>query len=138
MLYAMLAMILLTFSVAIYMFRLRVAAVKTGKVKLSEFRLNNSANLPDKITQASRNYSNLFEVPVFFYIAGTLTITLQLENAAILILSWIFVGARIAHSWIHLTSNNVLHRLKAFMLGNISVFLIWLMLILQYTANQYN
>ena len=134
MIYSMFAMILLTFAVAIYMFRLRVAAVKEGQVKLSQFRLNNSADVPDKLAQASRNYSNLFEVPILFYSAAILAITLHLESTAVIILGWIFVASRIAHSWIHLTSNNELHRLKAFMLGNLCVFIICAILVLQYAT----
>lgn len=134
MIYAMFAMVLLTFAVAIYMFRLRVAAVKKGELKLSYFRLNSGANVPDKLAQASRNYSNLFEIPLFFYIGCSLALALNLENIASIILSWLFVASRIAHSWIHLTSNNVLHRLKAFTLGNICVLLIWGLLVWQYTV----
>jgi len=137
MIYSMFAMILLTFVIAIYMFRLRVDAVKKGQVKLSQFRLNSGIDVPDKLTQASRNYSNLFEMPTLFYIAGVLAIALHLESTAVIILSWIFVASRIAHSWIHLTTNNVLHRLKAFMLGNLCVFIIWSILVLQYATTHY-
>lgn len=134
MIYAMFAMILLTFSVAGYLFKLRVNAVKKGLVKISYFRLNSGNDAPDNIIQAARNYSNLFEVPVLFYAAGTLALALNLENLAMIILSWIFVAARIAHSWIHITNNNVIHRLKAFMLGNICLLLIWGILVWRYNT----
>jgi hypothetical protein len=134
MIYAMFAMILLTFGIAIYMLILRVSAVRRGTLKLSQFRLNASVDIPDKITQVARNYSNLFEVPVLFYAAGVLAIALHLENTAILTLSWIFVVARIAHTAIHISSNNVIHRLQAFMVANICVLVIWCMLIWRYSA----
>lgn len=135
MVYAMFTMIVLTFAIAIYLFILRVNAVKKGQVKLSQFRLNNNADVPDRLVQAARNYSNLFEVPLLFYIAGVVALALHLENTTLIILSWMFVISRLAHSWIHLTSNNVLHRLKAFMFGNICVLLMWAILVWQYATS---
>lgn len=133
MVYPMFAMILLTFSVAIYMLKLRIQAVKSGELKLSYFRLNSGDQASTKLTQASRNYSNLFEMPVLFYAAGTIAIALRMEGVIIMTLSWVFVATRVAHSWIHLTNNNVIHRLKAFMLGNICVLLIWGQVVWEYT-----
>ena len=138
MIYTMFAMLVLTFTVASYLFKLRIAAVQTGKVKLSSFRLNTAADMPTDMLQAARNYSNLFEMPVFFYAAGTLSIALGFESPSIILLGWLFVFSRIAHSWIHLTSNNVIHRLQAFMVGNICVLLIWVILVWQYAAYSHN
>lgn len=135
MIYAMFTMILLTFTVAGYLFKLRVAAVNAGEVKLSAFRLNDADAMPVKMQQASRNYNNLFEIPVFFYAAGTLAIALGLETPSIILLSWLFVLARIVHSWIHITSNNVIRRLQAFMAGNICVLFIWIILMWEYTIH---
>lgn len=133
MLYPMFAMVILTCAVAIYLFRLRVRAVKAGQVRLSQFRLN-TGEVPDAITQAARNYSNLFEVPVLFYTAGAIAIALGIQVPAMIITAWIFVLARIAHSWIHLTGNNVIHRLRAYMLGNICVLVIWAILVASYAT----
>lgn len=124
MLYPMFAMVLLTCAVAIHLFRLRVKAVKTGEVRLSQFRLNNG-DTPDAMMQAARNYTNLFEVPVLFYSAGAIAIALGIQSPALTITAWIFVFARCVHSWIHLHSNNVINRMRAYMLGNICVVVIW-------------
>jgi len=137
MIYSMFAMVLLTFVVAGYLLKLRIDAVKSGKVKLSSFRLNNPPDMPINMLQASRNYSNLFEVPVFFYAAGTLALTLQLETTSMIVLSWFFVAARIAHSWIHLTNNDVIRRLQAFIASNICVFLIWIILVWEYSTKHF-
>lgn len=133
MLYPLFAMVLVTFVVAIHLFRLRVKAVKAGEIRLSQFRLNNS-EVPDSIAQAARNYTNLFEVPVLFYTAGAIAIALGIQVPAMIITAWIFVLARIAHSWIHLTSNNVIYRMRAYMLGNICVLVIWSILVASYAT----
>jgi hypothetical protein len=133
MLYPLFAMVLVTFLVAIHLFRLRVKAVKAGEIRLSQFRLNNS-EVPDSIAQATRNYTNLFEVPVLFYTAGAIAIALGIQVPAMIITAWIFVLARITHSWIHLTSNNVIYRMRAYMLGNICVLVIWGILVASYAT----
>jgi hypothetical protein len=136
MLYPMFAMILVTFTVGGYLLKMRIAAVKSGELKLSEFRLNTGEEVPVKMLQAARNYTNLFEMPVFFYAAGAITLALHLYSPSIILLSWLFVASRIAHSWIHLTSNNVIHRLQAFMAGNICVLLMWIILVWEYTFHR--
>lgn len=138
MLYPMFAMILLTFTVAGYLLKLRIAAIKSGAVKLSAFRLNNTEEVPVNMLQAARNYTNLFEIPMLFYAAGTLALALQLDSPSIIFLGWLFVLSRAIHSWIHLTSNHVIRRLQAFMAGNICVLLIWVILVWQYTTHSTN
>ena len=133
MIYPMFAMVIVTFAVAVHLFRLRVKAVKAGEVRLSQFRLNNS-DVPDAIAKAARNYTNLFEVPTLFYAAGAIALALGIQVPAMIITAWIFVLARIAHSLIHLTSNNVIHRMRAYMLGNICVLVIWGILIASYAT----
>lgn len=133
MLYPMFAMVLVTFAVAIYLFRLRFKAIRGGELRLSQFRLN-TGEMPDKMAQAARNYSNLFEVPVLFYAAGATALALGIQTSAMVIVAWVFVVARIIHSLIHLTGNNVIYRLYAYMLGNICVLLLWGLLVASYAA----
>ena len=133
MLYPMFAMVILTFVVAIHLFRLRVKAVKAGELRLSQLRLN-TGEIPDTMVQAARNYSNLFEIPVLFYAAGAAALALGIQPPALVITAWVFVLARIVHSWIHLRSNNVIHRLRAYMLGNICVLVLWGILVASYAT----
>lgn len=134
MIYSMFAMMLLTLCIALYLLKLRVDAVKKREVTLSAFRLYNSTGFPVKMQQVARNYSNLFEMPVLFYCAAILTLVLHVDTPAMIFLSWAFVVSRAAHSWIHITSNNVIRRLQAFMAATICVFLMWVILLWQYTA----
>jgi hypothetical protein len=135
MIYPLFAMVLLTIIVGAQLLNLRIRAVKSGQIRLSQFRLNQSIDIPDKITQASRNYSNMFEVPVLFYTAGCLALVLKHETIALIILAWLFVLARAIHSWIHLTGNNVIHRLRAFMAGNLCVIAMWILLVIHYASS---
>ncbi len=134
MIYSMFAMILLTFVVAIYMLTLRVSAVRSGQVKLGAFRLNDEESMSPRMLQVSRNFSNLFEMPVLFYTAGALAVALGINSLAIIMLSWLFVASRAIHSWIHITSNNVIRRMQAFMAGNFCILLIWILILWDYVS----
>jgi hypothetical protein len=51
--------------------------------------------------------------------------TLVLLTFAIGVITWLFVGARVAHAWIHIGSNKIFPRIGAFMLGFFCVFALW-------------
>jgi hypothetical protein len=136
MLYAMFAMILLTCLVAGHLLRLRIKAVKSGEVRLSAFRLN-TGDIPAPLQQAARNYSNLFEVPMLFYVGCALAVALHLETVAMAAFAWLYVAFRAIHSWIHLTGNNVIRRMQLFMASNICMLLIWVLLLWQYTQSNH-
>ncbi len=51
-------------------------------------------------------------------------------DAAGLALAWAYVARRALHSLIHLTYNNVFHRLAAFAAGNVVLLVIWIRLVL--------
>lgn len=135
MIYPMFAMVLLTFLVAFRLLFLRLKAIKTGSVKLSQFRLN-TGEMPDDIAQTARNYSNLFEIPVLFYAAGATAIAMGTQSMAMVIAAWLFVLARLTHSIIHLTINDVINRFRTYAFGNLCVLVIWGILLIDH-ANHY-
>jgi hypothetical protein len=51
-------------------------------------------------------------------------------DGAALALAWAYVASRGVHSLIHLTYNNVFHRLAAFAAGNVVLLVIWIRLVL--------
>ncbi|UUA72981.1 MAPEG family protein [Cellvibrio sp. QJXJ] len=134
MIYPMFAMVLLTFLVAFRLLFLRLKAIKTGSVKLSQFRLN-TGEMPDEIAQTARNYSNLFEIPVLFYAAGATAIAMGTESTAMMVAAWLFVFARTAHSIIHLTINDAINRFRTYAFGNLCVLAIWGILLIDHATH---
>lgn len=130
MFYPMFAMVLLTLVVAGILLFSRINAARSGSVDPRVFKLNQSKEIPDRLIQITNNYSNLFEIPVLFYIACLLSIVLQYENLLMLGLAWLFVASRVVHSWIHLTRNKIIPRLFAFLTGIICVLIMWIILLL--------
>ncbi|MDD9897196.1 MAG: MAPEG family protein [Gammaproteobacteria bacterium] len=129
MIYPMFFLVLLTFSVLLLTLRVRIRSVQRGDVALSYYSLMDGSEVPEIVTKTTRQVSNLFQVPVLFYVAGVLYLSLDISGTLPVTFAWVFVAARVLHSLIHLTYNNVLHRLVAFGIGNLAVLAMWISII---------
>ena len=118
----------LTFAVAVYMFRKRVAQMKRERIHPQS--LATSRSMSEKLTDSgpADNFRNLFELPVLFYLG--LVIAAQTAQVSVLTLSlaWLFVATRIAHSYIHCTHNRVRYRFQAFVAGFFVLVAFWITL----------
>ncbi|WP_372766672.1 MAPEG family protein [Pseudoalteromonas sp.] len=131
MIYAMFAMVVLTFMVGIVAVVTRVKSVKNGSVKIKYYRTMDGQEVPEQLTKSTRCFNNMFEVPVLFYVVSTLFVILKTNNELALLLAWLFVAFRIAQAIVHLTYNNVLHRMLMFWGAVISVLSMWITLLIQ-------
>lgn len=130
-LYPLLPMFLLTCLVAATLLRRRIAFYKANRVhpQKTATSLQMAATITD--TRAADNFRNLFETPVMFYVAVLAIFAAGLVCTAHLVLAWAYVAARYAHSYIHCTSNVVMHRFYAFLTSATLLVAIWLMLAYQ-------
>lgn len=133
MIYPMFAIVLLILCVALLNLYWRVSSVKNKTVRVAYFRVfdTGDAKIPERIIAGSRNYSSQFEVPMLFLIVSSLVLVMGLENAVFLSLAWLFVVSRIAHSFIHMTYNHVLHRMLVFNVGVLSTIAMWIVLLIK-------
>jgi hypothetical protein len=131
MIYAMFAMVVLTSMVGIVAVVTRVKSVKNGSVKIKYYRTMGGQEVPEQLTKSTRCFNNMFEVPVLFYVVSTLFVILKTNNELALLLAWVFVGFRVAQAIVHLTYNNVLHRMLTFWGAVISVLSMWVILLIQ-------
>lgn len=122
------ALVALTTFVMLRLARLRFAAVKAGRVDPRFYKVFRGEAEPEPVAAVARNLNNLFEAPTLFY-AGT-AIALAAGEASVLLLSlgWAYVGARILHSIIHLSTNKVLWRFRAFALSWLVLIAYWVTL----------
>ena len=132
--YPMLAMFLLACLVAATMFRRRVAFYRQNRVHPQKTATSAQmiATMPD--SRAPDNFRNLFETPVFFYVA---LLTIHANGficMAHLVLAWAYVVARATHSYIHCTSNVVMRRFYAFATSCALLIAIWALLAWQLLA----
>ncbi|MBC75541.1 MAG: hypothetical protein CME64_05940 [Halobacteriovoraceae bacterium] len=118
---------LLKVIVMMKMFLARSSAIKRGEVRLSIFRTYEKEHeLSPKLLQASRNYKNLFEAPCLFYAVSLLIIVIGLGDLFTSVLAVTFAVSRYVHSYIHLGTNNVVHRMYFFAIGIFSVHVMWI------------
>lgn len=126
----MMALVAWTFAVLLlipfYVFK----ATQQKQVALDDFKLGVFSNALPSASVANRNYMNLLELPVLFYVAClTLHATNHVDSTA-LHLAWIYVALRVAHSLVHLSYNKVLHRGALFGASNLVLAVIWVRLFL--------
>ena len=124
-LYPLFAMALLTLVVALRMLLLRISAVRNGSLNLSYFRTNEGAKAPTALTQTTQHFDNLFEMPVLFYAIVIILYITASASPLLLVLAWSFVVLRLCHAYVHMTYNNVLHRLNVFLASTLVMFSMW-------------
>ncbi len=123
------AMACLTFGVAFVLLAKRIKATRCGDVSMKYHRAS-QGEAPEYVVIPARNLANLFEMPILFYVVGILTLVLGIQSPKMVILAWIYVVLRVIHSVIHLTYNNVIHRLVAYAASTICLMAMWGMLLI--------
>src|SRR5437763_6404162 len=121
------ALALLTFLALMLIPLRRFRAAFAGQVRAEDFRYGESPRVPGEVSIPNRNYMNLLELPMLFYVVCVLNyVTSPTVSTVTLALAWLYVGLRTLHSLIHLTYNNVMHRLAMFVAGNVVLATLWI------------
>ena len=123
---AALAMVLLTFVVAVRVLYCRVREMRQKRLhpqKAATSKLM-TANLED--IQAADNFRNLFETPVLFYALVACAVAAAYVPPWLLLGAWLYFALRAVHTIIHCTYNNVMHRLFVFALGFVLLVGLWI------------
>lgn len=131
MIYAMAAMVLLTTLVGCVAVKSRFASVKNKQLSIKYFQLMEGQEVPELVAKSTRSFNNQFELPVLFYVACTLIVSLGIQSQVSEMFAWGFVVSRYVHAYIHLTYNNVQHRLLSFWAGFVFILALWLYLLTQ-------
>jgi hypothetical protein len=119
------ALALLTFLVLLLIPFRRFRAAFAGQVTREDFRFGESAKVPGDVSIPNRNYMNLLELPMLFYVAGLMYYVAGRVDRTALVLAWTYVGFRLIHSVIHLSYNEVRHRLVAYAVSNVVLIAFW-------------
>lgn len=119
-------MAVLTFLSLFVMFRRRVKALKAEEIRVSQFKTYESeGSMPALIVQASRHYTNLFEMPTLFYVVVLFSLWSRGGDWILSSLAILFCGLRAFHTFVHLGSNNVFHRMRAFAGSILALAAMW-------------
>lgn len=122
-----------TFTVLLLIPYQRFKAGFAGRVTRDDFKFGESSRVPPEVSIPNRNFMNLLEVPVLFYIVCiTLFVTQRVDSAAVA-LAWSYLVLRVLHSLVHLTYNKVMHRLSFYALSNVMLVVLWIRLVVALT-----
>ncbi len=119
------AMALLTFLVLILIPIRRFRAGFAGRIVPDDFKFGESKNVPSDVSIPNRAYMNLLELPILFYVICLMLFASARVDQVFLYLAWGYVALRAIHSLIHVTCNNVYHRLTVFTLSNFVLTMMW-------------
>lgn len=122
----MLAQILLTVFVFVWLGIAKSKAVKLGQVNLEKRALHTDA-WPDHVLKISNNINNQFETPVLFYALVLMLWALNTIDVYAMIFACGFVITRIVHVYVHTGSNIVPLRRRVFTLGFVFLLLLALL-----------
>lgn len=126
----MMALVGWTFAVLLLIPFQRFRAAFRQQVVADDFKFGESQNVPPGVSIPNRNYMNLLEMPVLFYVACLTLYVTKSVDALALALAWTYVALRVAHSLVHLTYNDVIHRLSFFAASNFILAGIWIRILM--------
>ena len=120
------ALVLWSFVMWAWLYATRIPALAKNKIVYDPYRPNEAfhAQLPAQVRWKADNYNNLMEQPTLFY-AVALTLALLDDGGGLnVLLAWLYVALRIAHSLIHAIINVVVLRFAIFMAASIVLLLL--------------
>jgi hypothetical protein len=120
------ALAFLTFGVLILIPIRRFRAGARGEIVRDDFKFGESPSVPGHVSIPNRNYMNLLELPMLFYVGSLMFFAAGKVDALALGIAWLYVALRFVHSAIHLTYNDVSHRLIPFAVSNVVLLVYWI------------
>lgn len=122
----LLAMILLTFAVWVYMFAKRIPFLTSDEIKDVDLSIPGKlAEIsPASISNPSDNLKNLFELPVLFYALVLYLFAVGEVDTVYVGAAWVFVVARVCHSFVHCTFNHVMTRFNCYLVSALALWFI--------------
>ena len=120
MLTPVLALIVLTLVVWVWMYVTRIPAMRRARINPQDARHPGSLNgLPSSVRQVADNYNHLLEQPVIFYAIVFYIVLVGHSDMVHVTLAWIYVALRVIHTLIQCTVNQVMMRFSVFALSTL-------------------
>lgn len=121
--------VLLTFGLLFWLAPLRGTDFKNG-LRESDIALG-QPNWSVRSLQVAHSFNNQFQLPVLFYVLTILSIITRHADLLFVVLAWIFVLARLAHAYVHVTSNRVRVRGGIYAVGALALFIAWVIFVVR-------
>lgn len=125
--------VVLTFVLLFWLAPLRQRDFKGGGVRESDIALGQKKWSP-RAQQVANSFDNQFQLPVLFYVLTILSIITHHADVVFLVLAWVFVLSRIAHAYVHTTSNRVMVRGPLYGVGAFALAIAWIIFMVRILA----
>jgi hypothetical protein len=122
--------VVLTLGLLLWLAVLRRDDLRSGTVKVSQVALR-EPSWTKRTQQVANCFSNQLETPVLFYLLTVLEIVTRHADLVFVVLAWIFVASRLAHAYVHTTSNVVLRRGMIYGVGVLALVAMWIVFIIR-------
>lgn len=120
-----------TFAVLLLIPFQRFRAAFAGKVNSEDLKYGESGNVPGGVSIPNRAMMNLLELPILFYVVCLMFYVSSRADTVVLEVAWAYVVVRMAQTLVHVTYNNVFHRLTMFAVSNFILISLWGMFFLR-------
>lgn len=107
---------------------LRVGAYRAGEVKLGDVALD-ADMWPARARQYANSANNQFQLPMVFFTAAAVALATGVTDMVLAGLGTLFVISRLAHAWVHVTTNHVPTRFQVYAAGYFLMIALWLWLL---------
>jgi len=119
----MLALMLLTFIVWVYMYVRRIPFIRQARLRPEQMTPLGFAQLsPPAVANPSDNLKNLFELPTLFFALCLMLYAVGRVDPTGLFMAWWFVAFRYAHSLVHCTFNHIRLRFTLYALSSAALW----------------
>ncbi len=115
----------LTFALLMWMATQRVTLIRRRQVHPRDIALGQPA-WPPHVQQVSNAFRNQCELPVLFHVLVILALFTRSAGLLFVVLAWLFVLARLAHAYVHVTSNRVSVRGPLYGIGALVLIIMWI------------
>ena len=122
------ALVALTLISVARLARMRFAAAKAGRVEPRYYKVFRGEGEPPELAAQTRNLINLYEMPTLFYAGTAIAFAAGLADPLLVALGWAYVCCRVIHTVIHVTSNKVMWRFRAFFASWVVLLAYWVVL----------
>jgi hypothetical protein len=122
--------VLLTFGLWFWMAWHRTRAIRRRTVHMRDIALR-EPNWPSQVLQVGNAAHNQLELPMLFYVLTILSIITRHADLIFVVLAWLFVLSRLAHAYVHTTSNDIRQRGPLFGIGLLVLLIMWVIFIVR-------
>jgi hypothetical protein len=109
----------------VWMYLTRIPAMNKAGIDATNLVGSNGASLreklPETVSWKADNYNHLHEAPTVFYAVALVLAMIGQGDGLNATLAWAYVGLRVAHSLVQVTSNRVVIRFALFALSSLTL-----------------